>query len=208
MRDIVVTAVIFGLLPFCLTRPWVGILVWSWIGYMNPHRLTWSFAATMPFAQFTALATLTGLLFTTDRKPMPWTREIYLLLALWVMFLITTLHALHPQMAWDYFTEVSKILLITFVTLLLFQDERKLRALLYVIALSIGFYGLKGGIWAIATGGGNQVLGPPGSFISGNTEIGLALNMVLPILLFLSRDEPRRWLRHLLRTTFAFSIVA
>ena len=208
MRDLAVTVVVFGLLPVCLSRPWIGVLVWSWLGYMNPHRLTWGFAYSMPFAQFTILATLTGFLFTRDRRPLPRTREVYLLLALWAHFLLTTLHALHPIMAWDFFGEVSKILLVTFLTMLLFQDEQKLRVLLYLIALSIGFFGLKGGIWALATGGGNQVLGPPDSFISGNTEIGLALIMVIPILVLLSRDEPRRWLRIAVKIIFFFSVVA
>jgi len=38
MRDILVTAIVFGTLPFILKRPWVGILLWCWLGYMNPHR--------------------------------------------------------------------------------------------------------------------------------------------------------------------------
>ena len=42
MRDIVLTLVIFGTLPFILWRPHIGVLVWTWIGFMNPHRLTWS----------------------------------------------------------------------------------------------------------------------------------------------------------------------
>lgn len=208
MRDFLVTGVIFALLPACFFSPWIGVLVWSWIGYMNPHRLTWSFAYTMPFAQMVAIATLSGLLFTKDRMPLPRRREVYLLLTLWGVFLASTFNALHPDPAWEQLTKVSKILLMTFVTLLLFQDRRKLRVLFYVIALSIGFFGLKGGIWAVATGGANSVLGPPGSFIEGNTDLGLALNMVLPILLLLSRDERRPWLRYLLRATFGFSIIA
>jgi probable O-glycosylation ligase (exosortase A-associated) len=205
-RDVIVTIIIIGSLPVCLARPWIGILMWSWIGYMNPHRLTWSFAYTLPFAMMVALATLIGLLFTKERKPLPRTIEVYLLLALWVLFSISTFFAFNPTDAWDQFDKVSKILLVTFVTMLLFQEAEKLKTLLYVIALSIGFYGLKGGIWALATGGGNQVLGPAESFISGNTEIGLAINMVLPILLLLSRYESRRWMKMGLRATFFFGI--
>jgi len=48
MRDLFVTAVIFGLLPFIFKRPWVGILVWAWLSYMNPHRLAWGFALISP----------------------------------------------------------------------------------------------------------------------------------------------------------------
>jgi len=208
LRDLFVTLVIFGALPFCLARPWIGILTWSWIGYMNPHRLTWGYAYNLPFAMIVAIATLTGLLFTRDRRPLPRALETYLLLALWGLFVISTFSAIEPVDAWDQLDKVSKILLVTFVTMLLFQDTYKLKLLLYVIALSIGFYGLKGGIWALATGGGNQVLGPPETFISGNTEIGLALNMVIPIVLLLSRFEERRWLRNGLRAVFFFSIIA
>ncbi len=208
IRDILVTTVIFGLLPVCFIRPWIGVLVWSWIGYMNPHRMTCGFAYSIPFAQIVALTTMGGLLFTKERYPLPRTKEVFFLVALWGVFFLTTLFAVYPEDAWPQLEKVSKILLMTFVTLLLFQDPKKLRALLWVIALSIGYFGLKGGIWAVLTGGQWMVLGPEGSFIAGNTEIGLALNMVLPILLFLRRDETRPWLRHLLLAMFGFSIIA
>jgi len=208
IRDIVLSSVIFALLPVCLVFPWIGVLVWSWLGYMNPHRLTWGFAYSMPFAMMVVIPTLIGLLFTRDKKPLPKSIEVYLLLALWGLMVLSTLGAYYPERAWLRLEEVSKILLVTLVTMLLFQDTKKLRWLLVVIALSIGFFGLKGGIWALSTGGMNQVLGPSPSFIAGNTEIGLALNMVIPLLLLLSRTEERRWLRLLMRAVLIFSIPA
>lgn len=208
VRDLVVTAVIFGLLPFCVVRPWVGILTWSWVGYMNPHRLTWGFAYSLPFGMVVMAATLIGLPFNREVKGIPRALEVYLLLALWGWFLVTTIFAFYPADAWEQFIKVSKILFGVFLSLMLLQEERKLRALILIIALSIGFFGFKGGIWAIVTGGHNQVLGPPDSFISGNTEIGLALNMVIPILFFVRRQETRLWLRHLLLAIIACSMVA
>src|SRR5262245_15052453 len=50
MRDLHVTALIFASLPYIFKRPYVGVLVWTWISFMNPHRLTWGFAFNMPFA--------------------------------------------------------------------------------------------------------------------------------------------------------------
>src|SRR6267142_1555895 len=207
IRDIVLTAIILGLLPLCLMRPWIGVLVWSWIGYMNPHRLTWGFANGLPFAQLVAICTLAGLLFIKDKKPIPWVRETYLLAGLWIMFTITTFFAYYPDEAWEQFDKVSKVLLFTFVTLKLFQDRTRLRYLFLVIGLSIGFYGVKGGIWALLTGGMFAVYGPFGSFLGSNNSIGLALNMVLPILYMLWKDEPRRWRRNVLGFTFCTSIV-
>ena len=196
------------MLPICLARPWIGVLMWCWLGYMNPHRLTWGFTYDMPFAMMVAIPTLVGLLAAKDRRPVPRTRETYLLVALWALFVLTTVFAMDQEFAWDYLAKVSKILLFTFVALMLFQDRERLRKLFLVIALSIGFYGLKGGIWAIATGGANRVMMPDDSMLGGSNGAGLALNIVLPMLLYLGREEKNVWLRRLLQVMFLFSIPA
>ena len=210
LRDLIVTGTMIGLLPLCLVTPWIGILVWSWIGLMNPHRLTWGFAYTMPFAMLVAVATLAGAFLTADkeRRSIPAVRETWLLLWLWAVYTATTLVALYPDEAYPHWVRVSKILLFTFLTVVFFQQRERFRWLLLVVALSLGFYGLKGAAWVLRTGGSNQVMGPPDSFIEGNTEIGLALNMTLPLLLFLARGEQRPWLRKLMLTMFGASIVA
>ncbi|HET9952721.1 MAG TPA: putative O-glycosylation ligase, exosortase A system-associated, partial [Candidatus Eisenbacteria bacterium] len=209
VRDLVVILAYVLALPFAFTRPWTGMLLWSWISYMNPHRLTWGIASGLPLAMGAFFTTVAGMLFSRDRRSIPFTRETFLLLSFWVVCGLSTLWAaFYPAEAWTQFVKVSKIWIATYLTMMLFWEREKIHALLLVIALSLGFFGLKGGIWALATGAANQVLGPPGTFISGNTEIGLALNMTLPLLLFLRREEPRWWLRHLLLLMFVFSIVA
>jgi hypothetical protein len=79
IRDIIIAGIVFGSLPFTLTRPFVGVMVWSWLGFMNPQRLTWGFAYNMEFSAMVAAATLAGLLLTRDRAPLPGVRETYLL---------------------------------------------------------------------------------------------------------------------------------
>jgi putative inorganic carbon (hco3(-)) transporter len=205
---IALTAFVFAMLPICLARPWIGMLMFAWLGYMNPHRLTWHFAYEMHYAIMVAVATLVGLLFTKDRKPMPWVRETYLLSALWGLFTLSTVFALYPSEAWGRWYFISKILLFTYVPLLLLQDRKRLKWFLLIIALSIGFYGLKGGIWSIGKGGTGTVEMPDETMFSGTNGAALALNMVLPMLFYLAREEETWWLRRLLRVTFVFSIVA
>lgn len=208
LRDVVLTAVVLGLLPACFSRPWMGMLVWAWLGFMNPHRMTWGFAYTIPFAQLVAIATLAGLLLSRDKKVLPRGPEVGLLFALWGVFLFSTIFANYPEAAWPQLEKVSKILFMTVAGMLVLQDPHRVRMLLLVVALSLGFFGLKGGIFTFATGAQHHVLGPTGSFIAGNTEIGLALNMTLPLLLFLWRHESRRWLRYLLLAMFCLTIPA
>ena len=199
---------ILGMLPVCFFQPWIGVLMWCWLGYMNPHKLSWGTTYGMPFAMMVAVATLAGLLFTKDLKPIPWVRETYLLAALWFFFLVTTVLSMYPAFAWDYLTRVSKILLFTFIPLLLFQDKRRFRYLILTVVMSIGFFGLKGGIWVILTGGANRVMMPEDSMIGEANGAGLAFNIIIPFLLYLGQEEKNFWMRRLLKVTFAFSIVS
>ena len=208
IRDFVITASILISLPFCVARPWVGALVWSWLAFMNLHRYAWGFAHDLPFSAMVAGATLIGFVLTKERKPFIWSRETLVLGALWGWFAVTSVFAMYPEPAWQKFGEVSKILLMAGLVVPLFQDRRKLRILLMVIAGSLGFYGLKGGLFVLATGGEWMVLGPPETFFEANNELGLVLNMALPMLLYLAREEERRWLRRALWAGFLLSMLA
>lgn len=208
MRDIVLTMIVLGALPVAFKRPYIGVLVWTWLSMMNPHRLTWGFANSMPFAQIVAVPTLLGLLMTKERRWIPPVRETILLGLFWALTFVSTVYAQNQLAAWSDLERFSKILFMTFVMMLLIQDRTKLRQVLLVAGLSIGFYGLKGGIWGIVTGGAHgHVLGPDQSFIGDNNGLALALNMVMPILFFLAREEQNSWLKRVYYVVFGFSIL-
>ena len=209
VRDLLVAAIVLASLPVALFRPWIGILVWSWISYMSPHRLTWGFAYTMPVAFMASLATVGGMILTRAPISIPRDRTVNFLILLWVVFFLSSVFdPLYPIDAWDQLIKVSKILLATFLTIILCQKRERLRLLLWVIALSIGFFAVKGGIFAFLTRGQLTVFGPSGSFIEGNNELGLAMNMNVPILVYLRRDERNPWLKRLLLVMFGLSVVA
>ena len=209
LRDIALVVVVFGALPVCFARPWIGVLFWAWLGYMNPQRLVWGFAWNIPFALMVAVATLSGFVLSKDRRPFIWTRETITLAILWVWFTVTSVFAFYPADAWDQWKTVSKILVMTFLTVPLFQSRDRVRWLLLVIAGSIGFYGVKGARFTVITGGESMVQGAPGSvFLSSNNYLALALNMCLPMFLWLAREEQRPWLKLTLYAAFFTSMVS
>lgn len=197
MRDIFVTLAVFSTLPFILKRPWIGILVWAWLGYMNPHRLTWGFAYSFPFAMIIALTTLTALLLSKEKKEIPWTRETILMLFMIAWFFMTTVYSLYPWLAWPQWDKVWKVMLMTYVTMMLINDEYRLKALMFVIALSLGFYGFKGGIFVVTGGSAHSVMGPLGSFIGDRNSIGLALIMTVPLLNYMRMHFDRAFVNDL-----------
>jgi probable O-glycosylation ligase (exosortase A-associated) len=196
MRDIVVTLIVFGSIPFILKRPYIGVLMWTWLGFMNPHRLCWGFAYSMPFAMAIAVATLLGLVMSREPKKIPWTRETIILLIFIMWMFITTIFSIYPMAAWPHMQKVAKIQLMIFVTLMLMQSKDRINLLIWVIALSLGYFGIKGGIFTITHGGVSHVRGPPGSFIEGDNEIGLALVMTIPLFRYLQLVASRMWIRH------------
>jgi len=208
MRDTLLFAILSVLVPLSVAHPWIGVLVWNWVGLMNPHKLTYGPAYNFPIAQVVAIATLTGLLFAKDRRPFLWTREMVLIALLFAYFTLTTFFAWAPESAWELWAKVGKILLMVFVVPLVIYGPKRIRWLLLVVALSVGVYGIKGGIFTLMTGGSHTVLGPRGStFISSNTYIGLAFLMVAPVLVMLARTETRRWLRVFLYATAALNFL-
>ena len=156
--------------------------------------LTWGFAYDFPFAEITAIVMLISLLISKEPKRIPWSRETVVLLIFILWMFCTTFFAFHPNPAWQQWDKVWKIQVMVFCTLMLINSKQKLDWLIWVIVLSLGFYGVKGGIFTIVHGGVYHVRGPAGSFIYGNNEIGLALTMTIPLMRYLQLQVSRRWI--------------
>jgi probable O-glycosylation ligase (exosortase A-associated) len=208
MRDLLLIAVVSLCSLLALGRPVLGVLAFVCFSLLNPHSFTWGVGKTFPFAQLTAMGTIVGYVFWSEPKRFPKQRELTLLLALWGVFGVSTLFAIYPEVAYERFTYISKILLIVFLSMSLINTQERLQMLLRVIAFSLGIYGLKAGFFAIVTGGNQMVWGPEHSFLEANNAIGLALDMNIPFLFYLAKNESRRWLRRLLWTMLVFSYPA
>lgn len=196
MRDILITAIVLGLLPFILRSPRLGAYVWAWLSLMNPHRGAFGFARHFPFAYLVALSTLVSFLFSRDRKPFPLNNitVVYLLFMLWMT--ITSLFAINtPEIVLERWIFVIKIHLMLWVTLMLIRGRDQIEKLVWVVTLSVAFYGIKGGIWTVLGGGVGRVWGPPNSMIEDNNGLGLALVVLVPFMYYLYHVSSRTVIR-------------
>jgi len=208
IRALFVALAVFGVLPIILFRPDVGIMVWAWLGFMNPHRLAWGFAQDFPFAEVVAITTAIGMLLSRRWRFPPVTREtvVLVLFVLWMQ--VTTVTAFNQDEAWGQWDKVLKIQLMILATMMVIWNGDQLRALIWVVVASIGFYGVKGGLFTIVYRGEERVLGPEGTFIEGNNEIGMAMLMIIPLARYLQQTTPHRRLRYPLLLVSALSAVA
>jgi probable O-glycosylation ligase (exosortase A-associated) len=193
VRDIALAMVLLACIPIIFKRPWFGIIVWTWIAFMNPHKQAWGFMTEMPVALVIALVTLASILRSQEPKKIPWTRESVTLAIFVVWMTFTTFFALYPSEAWPQWDKVIKIQFMIFIAMMVINDPFRLNVLVWTIALSIGYYGVKGGIFTILHGGVYRVYGPSGSFIADNNCMGLALAMTVPLMYYLYREQAKRW---------------
>ena len=208
MRDYALLAFMIGALPSALIHPVYGIYLWTWISVMNPHRLTWGFTYNMPFALYTALATFVGLILTKDRRRMPIAAPTIALALFLAWIVIGYPFSFFPAGSYEMLNKVVKIQLMTFVAAAVIVERRHVRWLVWVLTVSLGFFGVKGGLFTIRTAGAYKVWGPPGSFIEGNNELALALIASIPLMWYLLETSAKRWVKVGLATAMVLTALA
>lgn len=208
LRDIVIVAMVIMLALIALRRPWIGVMNWTWLAIMNPHRYAWGFAYNAPLAAIAGASTLLGLLLTKDKQsPFKGAPTIWLLLfAIWMTISWQLGH--DPQRDYAQWDKVMKIFLMTFVTLSLLHNRHQIMAFIWVTIGSLAFLAAKGGLFTVLTGGDHRVWGPKGSAIADNNEFALATLVALPLLHFLQLQLPPGRKRHIMTVVILLSAAA
>jgi putative inorganic carbon (hco3(-)) transporter len=196
VRDILITLGILGTIPYILKRPWLGALVALWISLMSPHRFSWGFAYSMPFVAIIVAATVAGMLANRSAVNFPRNAATALLIAFAGWMTVTLIFSLELESAFGRWTDVMKMFIIVLITASVLQGRKHAEWLVWVIVVSVGFYGVKGGLFTILTGGESRVWGPPGrSYISDNNAIAVALVMVIPLMQYLRHVATSKWIK-------------
>jgi putative inorganic carbon (hco3(-)) transporter len=215
MRDIVLLSLLAVSLPICLARPFFGVVLWTLFAFLNPQSFTWGIARQASPALAIAIPTLVGFIFGCPDWKRLICRETILLFVLWLWFTATAYNANHEAIfadnavaTWYRWTSVSKILLMTVVTIGMVHTWNRLRWLMLTIAVSFGLMVLKTMPFLIMSGGEARLYGPSNSMIADNNDFGLALNMVVPFFFFLAKTETRPLVKKFMAFCFVASIPA
>ena len=207
MRDIVLGPIIMGIAAYGLLHPWLGIMGWTWISIMNPHAYAWRLNS-LPVAALVAGATLLGVLVTKDRRQFFVTRETAVLMLFMLWICITFPFSFDAGDSYHMLNRVMKIDVMVLVAMVVLHSRKHIIMLAWVLVGSVGFFGVKGGLFVIATGGGYRVWGPEGSYIEGNNEIALALIMIIPVMRFLQLVTNQKWVKRGLAAAMVLCAVA
>jgi len=215
VREILLLSIFVVSLPVCFVRPFYGILLWSVVAFLNPQAYLWAGGVNFPWALAVAIPTMAGMVFFCRGWSNLATPKVLLIGLLWIWFTITALASSssslfehHAADTWFQWRFVSKVLLMTGVTIAIVNSFARLRILVLVVAGCFGLFVLKSFPFIILTGGAFRLYGPANSMIADNNDFGLALNMTLPLFFFLAQTENKRWVRVLCGFLFLITIPA
>jgi len=208
MRDIIVIAIVLAGSLAALRRPWIGIMLWTWLSIMNPHRYTYGMAYSAPLAAVAAACVMLGLLMSREREspfkasPVTW----FTLFIVWMT--ISWLAGLDPSGDYEQWKKVMKIDLMLLVALALLHSKKHIVALMWVCVGSLALLGVKGGVFTLVTGASQRVWGPPGSFIEDNNEFAVALIMTIPLVRFLQMQLHGVWAKRAMTAVMVMCAVS
>lgn len=193
MRDLLVSLFIVGSLPTCFRRPFIGLLMFTLLAYMRVQDLTWGFARFQRWSFYVAIVTLAGFLVSSDGK-----RFMSNDMRNWMMVALIALVGASlvvggytTKFDLNIYIDFIKVIGVALFTTGVVVNREYLRILVWVVALSFGFFGVKSGVASIVSGGNLKIIQGPGGMLADNNDFALALCMGVPMLLALGWADPR-----------------
>ncbi len=194
IRGIVVRVIVFVALPMCFVTPFNGLLWYLWYSHGRPNDFIWPQYAFTSGALMLAIATLAGYgLLEMAYSPLRF-RGLIVMTMFWLWIGLATAVATDKVLALPKFLQYTNILIITYLVAAMANTESRIRAVLNVIAVAVGFLGSKTAFDFIVTGEQNRAQGV-GGLMKEQNEFALCLNMGIVILVGLSNVEDRFWVR-------------
>jgi probable O-glycosylation ligase (exosortase A-associated) len=179
---------------YALKSPFYALLFYVWNAYFRPEAWVWSetFVLSLNISLVAALIVVGGAAFSS--RHWPFNGHLALVMAFGGHCVLST--SLSDYAQWPSLVEFLKVLLMTYMIVVLVHDLARLRTLLVVLALSLGFEAVKQGWFEVFLhpGARNDNTLP---FLGDNNGVAVGLWMLVPVLGALSQTTDRRWLRRL-----------
>jgi probable O-glycosylation ligase (exosortase A-associated) len=192
MRNLALLSALITALALTLRYPFVGTLLWAWIALQNPHQEAYGFLQTAPVNLVVALTTVVSWLISRERKSLRNDGIFWLIVLFLAWMTFNSFFAVSPSFSWPFWNDTWKRLALGLVIALMANSRLRIYALIWIVVISLFYYGVKGGLFTLVTGGHFHVFGPPNSMIADNNMLAVALLMTLPLANFLRTQVASR----------------
>lgn len=207
MRDLVLLCGLLAGFGVTLRFPFAGVIIWGWLSFMVPQMMVYGFLSGAPVNFGMAALTLGLWVVSKERKGWPGDALPPLMLLFIGWMLVNSYMAPHPEWSASKFDLTMKTYPLVLLCLAMCNTKARIQAIVWTLAISLGFFGVKGGAFTIATGGSFRVVGP-GAIYTDNNQMALALVLALPLIYYLWESTENRLLRYGLAGAMALQTVS
>jgi probable O-glycosylation ligase (exosortase A-associated) len=182
---------------YALMSPFYGLLFYLWNAYFRPEEwLWWIDLRVLRLSWLIGIYVVFRTLFSAPNPQLNTrTALIFLFFFQTVVGTVTSEHSLASRF---FLSDFSKVLLISYLIVVLVTTRERFRTTLVVIALSLGLECAKQG-WVnlfIAPGAKND---NSIAFLGDNNGVALGTMMLVPIIVALAQTATRRWEKYAYR---------
>lgn len=207
IRGVLVRLIVAMAVPISFLSPFNGILWYLWYSHGRPNDFIWPQYAFNSGALLLAVATLAGyFLFELPYSPLRF-RGLIVVTMFWAWIGLSTLASTDRVLSLPKFLQYTNILIITYLVAAMANSESRVRSVIVVIAVAIGFLGSKCAFDFLVTGAQFRAQGV-GGLMKEQNEFALCLNMAIPLLVGLSSMLKTFWQRWGLRAAAGGCAVA
>jgi probable O-glycosylation ligase (exosortase A-associated) len=190
MRDLFFIAFLAAMFGLGLKRPFILVLVYSYIDIVSPQRLSYYLLNAIPISLLAFTAALGAWLVLDDKRDCRFSRRQGLMLLLLAYCWYTTTHADFPIEAQTKWSWVWKALLFAIFLPLTLRTKLRIEALALIMVLCAGTIIITGGIKTALGGGGygslNLMVDNNSGLYEGSIISTVAI-AIIPLILYLSR---------------------
>lgn len=209
MRDLLLVGFLFVAIYFSFRRPFIGVAAWTWIALIAPANWAFGFSQSFRLNLTIVVVTVLSYLFVTRNKTFRINKLGFWLLLFGGWTLITTIANLNssPERVWDYWNQFIKVLLLFFFITLTVTRRLHIDVVVWSIVLAISSYAGMEAVKFIISGGGHRIVGRAG-IIADRNDLAVAINMCIPLLIYLAQTTRHKLLRLGLWGLLALNIIS
>ena len=204
LRTIFVLIIIIAGSAFAAMGPFEGLLFYMWNAYFRPDYWTYgSFIMSLNLSLFIGIYVVVRTLMSgPDLKLGVGTMLIWLF---FIQACIGTLTSTNPSLSRSALDVFARVIVISYAIVVLVTDRKRLRLILLVMSLSLGFDLAKQG-WADLWRSPGRSNANPVAFLGDNNGVAMGLLMLFPLTNALAQTSARLW-EKVLHRFFAIGVL-
>lgn len=183
MRDIVFTALFFGMAIYSVQSSFLGLALWIWSALWPVNGYVYGFATSLPFNKIAVFCTAISLFWDKKKRVALDALLVVLLLLLAEVSLSFLLSETPPGWGQMYYENLVKMVIAALFMRFVATDRLRLHVSILAMAAAVGAGAADETLKFLLSGGAHHVLGPL-SWGDENSTATMVL-MVIPLLLYL-----------------------